>query len=409
MQRICVIGGSRYFGKLLVDRLLAAGHRVTVINRGSSVPPAGAEHLIVDRDDEIALAAMLGARVFDVVVDQVCYTPVQAAIAARVFGSRTRRYVMTSTIEVYDPASASLPDVPPAGTPVPEEAVDLAGWPVDPDLPWQEDAYLDAHYGEGKRQAEAVLSRARGFVFASVRSAHVLGGGAQEFTGRLAHYVGRVARGEAIAVHERVLPSVFIHHEELAELLVWAAGADFSGPVNACSDGLLDVYGLTGVVAARVGREPVHRVVTGEPGGGTGAGAGPETAGAAAASPFSFDRHYAMDNARAKALGFTFSRTEDWLPGAVDEAIGAGAGGAGADGTGADGERAGGTRAGARESVGVERGDPQAVATEAAGAGAGAPAAEACAADARAVESHASGTLAAAPQEPAPGAPSPTH
>ncbi|MEU4728310.1 NAD-dependent epimerase/dehydratase family protein [Streptomyces sp. NPDC023588] len=306
MQKVCVIGGSRYFGKLLVKRLLAAGHQVTVINRGSLRPPSGVEHLVVDRNDEAALKAALGDRTFDVVVDQVCYTPVQAAIAARAFAGRTPRYVMTSTIEVYDPATAALPAVAP-GTPVPEESVDPATWPVTTELPWHDGAYLDAHYAEGKRQAEAVLTRAGGFAFASVRSAHVLGGGAQEFTGRLAHYVERLARGEEIAVHAQALPTAFIHYEELADLLLWAAAAEFTGPVNACSDGPLDVYGLASLIAAQAGREPVYRVVR----------AGGE------ASPFSFDRHYAMSNARAKGLGFPFSRSTDWLPGAVAEATAA--------------------------------------------------------------------------------------
>ncbi|MFI7006436.1 NAD-dependent epimerase/dehydratase family protein [Streptomyces sp. NPDC050145] len=305
MQRFCVIGGSRYFGKLLVKRLQAAGHQVTVINRGSATPPPGVEHLVVDRDDEAALIGALGSRTFDVVVDQVCYTPVQAAIAARVFSGRTRRYVMTSTIEVYDPATAELRAVP-HGTLVPEEIVDPATWPVRIDLPWHDPAYLEAHYAEGKRQAEAVFTQHHGFEFAAVRSAHVLGGGAQEFTGRLAHYVGHITRGTQIPVHAEALPTVFIHYEELADLLVWAAaGTDATGAVNACSDGPLDVYGLGAAIAAETGREAVYRTVAaGEP-----------------ASPFSFDRHYAMSNARAKALGFRFSHTSDWLPGAVTEAL----------------------------------------------------------------------------------------
>ncbi|MEU8841565.1 NAD-dependent epimerase/dehydratase family protein [Streptomyces roseus] len=307
MQRILVIGGSRYFGKLLVERLQAAGHQVTVMNRGSSRPPAGVEHLLVDRDDEEALVAALGARTFDVVVDQVCYTPVQAAVAARVFAGRTRRYVMTSTIEVYDPATAALPAVPP-GHGAPEETVDPAAWLVATDLPWHEAAYLAGHYAEGKRQAEAVLARAGGFTFACVRSAHVLGGGVRDFTGRLTHYTERIRRGEAVEVHEEALPTVFIHHAELAAVLLWAAtGSDFAGPVNACSDGLLDVRDLAATVAASAGREPVYRMV----------------AAGAPASPFSFDRSYAMSNARAKSLGYAFSRTADWLPGAVAEALAA--------------------------------------------------------------------------------------
>ncbi|MFE7767228.1 NAD-dependent epimerase/dehydratase family protein [Streptomyces sp. NPDC057438] len=306
MQRICVIGGSRYFGKLLVGRLQTAGHQVTVINRGSTPAPAGVEHLVVDRDDEAALMAALDARTFDVVVDQVCYTPVQAAIAARVFSGRTRRYVMTSTIEVYDPATAALPTVP-LGTPVSEESVDPTTWHVAMDLPWHDDAYLEAHYAEGKRQAEAVLAQVGSFAFASVRSAHVLGGGAREFTGRLAHYAERITRGEGITVHAKALPTVFIHYQELADLLVWATAADFTGPVNACSDGPLDVYDFAEIVARQAGREAVYRTV-------------PEDE---EASPFSFDRHYAMSNARAKLLGFSFSRTTDWLPGAVAETLAA--------------------------------------------------------------------------------------
>ncbi|MFB8181019.1 NAD-dependent epimerase/dehydratase family protein [Streptomyces sp. NPDC055966] len=306
MQKISVIGGSRYFGKLLVERLLAGGHQVTVINRGSTSPPAGVEHLVVDRNDEAALIAALGSRTFDVVVDQVCYTPVQAAIAARAFSGRTRRYVMTSTIEVYDPATAALRTVPP-GTPVPEEVVDASTWRVAMDLPWHVAAYLQAHYAEGKRQAEAVFARHHGFDFTAVRSAHVLGGGAAEFTGRLAHYVEHVTRGTQITVHAEVLPTVFIHYEELADLLLWAATlTDVTGPINACSDGPLDVYDLGAVIAAQAGRTAVYRSATaGEP-----------------ASPFSFDRHYAMSNARAKELGFSFSHTTDWLPGAVAEALG---------------------------------------------------------------------------------------
>ncbi|WP_217131464.1 NAD-dependent epimerase/dehydratase family protein [Streptomyces sp. AC558_RSS880] len=305
MKRICVIGGSRYFGKVLVQRLQATGHRVTVINRGSTPPPTGIEHLVADRDDEAALIAALGSRSFDVVVDQVCYTPVQAAIAARAFSGRTRRYVMTSTIEVYDPATAVLPAVPP-GTSVPEETVDPATWLVRMDLPWHDAAYLQAHYAEGKRQAEAVLAQHHGFAFAAVRSAHVLGGGAAEFTGRLRHYTERITHGTEITVHAEALPTVFVHYEELAELLRWAATlTDATGPVNACSDGPLDVYGLGAVIAVQAGREAAYRsVAAGEP-----------------ASPFSFDRHYAMSNARAKGLGFSFSRTTDWLPGVVAEAL----------------------------------------------------------------------------------------
>ncbi|MGW3324512.1 NAD-dependent epimerase/dehydratase family protein [Streptomyces virginiae] len=305
MKRILVVGGSRYFGKTLVTRAREAGDEVTVLNRGSGAPPRGVERLVADRDDEEALRTALGSRDFDVVVDQVCYTPLQAAVARRVFAGRTGRYVMTSTMEVYDPATLTAGPVAPgtASVPVAEGSLD----PARPALvgaagcpPGDRPAYV---YAEGKRQAEAVFLRDPAFPYVSVRAAHVLGGGAAEFTGRLAHYVERIAAGTPVDVHRAAYATSFIHHQEMAEFLYWATDQTFTGPVNAASHGATDVIALCEAVAAHVGRDPRYRVV----------GEG------AAASPFSFDRAYAMDNGRASALGFGFGRVADWLPGAIAE------------------------------------------------------------------------------------------
>ncbi|OEJ30666.1 NAD-dependent epimerase/dehydratase family protein [Streptomyces subrutilus] len=307
MHTILVIGGSRYFGKSLVTKARDAGHEVTVLNRGSSVPPAGVGHVVADRDDEEALRVALGPRGFDVVVDQVCYTPRQAAVARRVFAGRTGRYVMTSTMEVYDPATlpgrtaggGRAPAAGPVPVPVTEDSLDLAH--LLPTAPHTDPARA---YAEQKRQAEAVFLREPAFPFVSVRTAHVLGGGREEFTGRLAHYVARIAAGTPVDVHAVPYATSFIHHREIAGLLYWAAGQSFTGPVNAASHGSLDVTGLCELAARRLGRRPRYRLV--EQG--------------AAASPFSFDRAYAMDNGRAAALGFGFGRVAEWLPGAITEA-----------------------------------------------------------------------------------------
>ncbi|MFE9026756.1 NAD-dependent epimerase/dehydratase family protein [Streptomyces iakyrus] len=296
---VLVIGGNRYVGKRLITRLLAEGHRVTVLNRGSSPPPAGVEHLRADRDDERSLTGALGARVFDVVVDQVCYTPRQAAITRRVFTGRARRYVMTSTVEVYEYEDSDVL--------VREEAVDPSTVPVDAGLPWDDPAFLEAQYGEGKRQAEAVLTAGPGFESAVVRVAHVLGGD-DDFTGRLAHYAERIRTGGPIAVPTVNRPATYVYVEEIARFLAWAAGEDFTGPVNAASSGTLSTEELCAAVAAHVpgGRTEFRPVEVGE------------------VSPFSFRRSYGMDNARAARLGFTFSEARQWLPRAVAETLGKG-------------------------------------------------------------------------------------
>ncbi|MEU8776917.1 NAD-dependent epimerase/dehydratase family protein [Streptomyces sp. NPDC048606] len=295
---VCVIGGSRYFGRRLIEDLRDAGARVTVLNRGSTPAPPGVTHLRADRDDEDALRAVLAGRSFDVVIDQVCYSPRQAAVAARVFAGRTRRYVMTSTVEVY--AALARPGAT-GGPAFAEEAVDPAAVPVDPHLPWTDAAFLDEHYGEGKRQAEAVFTRREAFDFAAVRTAHVLGG--DDFTGRLAHYVERIERGLPIVVHAAPRPASFVHEPEIARFLAWTAAASFTGPVNAASRGTLDVHELSAEIGRAAGRAPQTVVRPGEP-----------------VSPYSFDRGYAMDTGRAARLGFPFSSVTDWLPRVVREA-----------------------------------------------------------------------------------------
>ncbi|MFJ8632789.1 reductase [Streptomyces sp. NPDC093568] len=296
-REVLVIGGNRYFGKRLIARLLAAGDRVTVLNRGSAAPPPGAVHLVADRDDENSLTAALGPRTFDVVVDQVCYTPRQAEIARRVFTGRTRRYVLTSTVEVYEYEDSIAP--------VREADVDPLGVPVDLELPWDDAEFLETHYGEGKRQAEAVFAAGPDFPYTAVRVAHVLGGD-DDFTGRMAHYASRIRAGEPIAVPVVNHPATYIHVEEIADFLFWAAGEDFTGPVNAASHGLLTTEELCDAIAAHLpdGRTVLRPVEVGE------------------VSPFAFTRAYGMDNSRATRLGFRFTRAREWLPKAVAETLG---------------------------------------------------------------------------------------
>ncbi|MGW6568754.1 NAD-dependent epimerase/dehydratase family protein [Streptomyces sp. NPDC054975] len=294
---ILIIGGNRYAGKRLTARLLDSGHAVTILNRGSSGTPEGTTHLVADRNDEAALESALGDRTFDVVVDQVCYTPRQAAVARRVFGPRTRRYVMTSTVEVYEYEDTAVP--------VREEAVDPRTVTVDLDLPWDDPEFLDSHYGEGKRQAEAVFAAEPPFPYTAVRVAHVLGG-ADDFTGRVGHYADRVRAGEPIAVPPVNHPATYVYVEEIADFLAWAAEAEFTGPVNAHSTGPLTTAEICAEIERQTGGRTVFRnVEVGE------------------VSPFSFARSYGMDNARATALGFSFRNSREWLAQALSETLGA--------------------------------------------------------------------------------------
>src|SRR4051812_1084846 len=100
-MKILVVGGTRFFGKTLVERLLAAGHALTVLSRGKLPAPAGAEPLVADRADPAALWVALAGRAFDAVVDNVAMTADHVRGALDALGERVGHYVFTSSISAY--------------------------------------------------------------------------------------------------------------------------------------------------------------------------------------------------------------------------------------------------------------------------------------------------------------------
>ena len=57
-MRVLVMGGSLFNGRSLVEELVAAGHEVTVCNRGKTpdARPGGVDRLVADRTDHDAVA-----------------------------------------------------------------------------------------------------------------------------------------------------------------------------------------------------------------------------------------------------------------------------------------------------------------------------------------------------------------
>lgn len=99
--KVLILGGNRFVGHLLTYRLLAQGHTVTQLNRGSIPNSFGArvEHLRGDRTTD--LAKLVGNREFDAVIDFTCFTGADAQASVEVFAGRTGHHVMISTGQVY--------------------------------------------------------------------------------------------------------------------------------------------------------------------------------------------------------------------------------------------------------------------------------------------------------------------
>jgi nucleoside-diphosphate-sugar epimerase len=294
-KNILVIGGTRFIGRLLVQRLLHAGHRVTIATRGYAPDPFGhrIERIRVDRRNEAAMRNLAKAGPFDLVYDQMCYSPLDAAIAVRSFAGKVGRYVMTSTIDVYRALGFDR------RAPLAEADLAVAAQAIDTQYPWHDPRRATECYVSGKVQAEAYLARDGSLPLVTPRLAHVLGG-PEDFTGRLAHYVELARAGATLhyASEDAALSFMTVH--AAADFLAWTGMQEFTGPVNAACDGALSACQLY----RRVGEvldTPVRMqrtVPAPEPG---------------RLSPFDLPGAMVLDTSRAKALGYRFGHTDEWL------------------------------------------------------------------------------------------------
>ena len=100
--RVLYIGGTGQISLPCVEASVAAGHGVTVLNRGkTAVPlPAGVETLVGDMGAETYAA--LGDRTFDVVAQFRLYAPEEMERDIATFTGRTGQYVFISSASVYE-------------------------------------------------------------------------------------------------------------------------------------------------------------------------------------------------------------------------------------------------------------------------------------------------------------------
>ena len=69
MKKVLVLGGTRFFGRKLVELLLADGHDVTIVTRGKLANPfvGKVKHLIVNRRDTEAFSKAVEGDYYDMI------------------------------------------------------------------------------------------------------------------------------------------------------------------------------------------------------------------------------------------------------------------------------------------------------------------------------------------------------
>ncbi len=282
-MKVLMLGGTRFFGKHTVAKLLAGGACVTIATRGITPDPFGdrIERLCVERTDRDGLARALRGRDFDIVYDTLAYS--SEDIRRLLDAITPKRYIPVSTVSVYAPLQMNTK----------EEDFDAGTYP----LCWLSRG--DASYAETKRQAEAALCQAyAGVEFALPRFPFVIG--ADDYTRRLHFYVEHAARGIPMFVDNREEPMSFLFAEDAADFLVWLGTSKLTGAVNVANAGTVSIGEMLRHIEEKTGKKALF-------------------AKDADAAPYNGTPGHSIHTGRAKRAGYAFSPLRDKLWGLLEE------------------------------------------------------------------------------------------
>ena len=284
-MNILVLGGTRFFGKLLVERLIKEGHDVTILTRGQMADPFGdsVDRIKCLRSDNNMMRNCLSRKKFDIVYDHICFSSDDAAITCDIFGKgHVGKYIFISSMYVYQGQEGLLKEG------------DFK--PDDHEIQMGSRAIFS--YEEGKRAAEVYFARKANFPVVSVRFPIVMS--RDDYTGRFAHYISRIIFDKNIYLPQPQGRMNFINADDAAEFLFWLKDQNYTGPINAATkksfntnelvDKLSDILGKKAQVVseARKSDESFY--------------------------PYHREDNMVMDVSRATSLGYQFSPFDDWFP-----------------------------------------------------------------------------------------------
>jgi 2'-hydroxyisoflavone reductase len=214
--KIVFFGGTKFLGRAAVDAARAAGHDVTLVNRGTTNPDLHPDVETIHLDLEGGLEALDG-RAWDAAIDtDPTQLPRHTRRRAEKVADAVDHYVFVSTISVYSDMSQPIDETSPLYEPPETE-------------PEEFDAEL---YGNLKVGSERAVRQAFGDRCAVVRAGLIVG--PHDPTDRFTYWPRRLAEGgDVLAPGSPSQPVQFVDARDLGAFLVKLAADRTSGVFNA--------------------------------------------------------------------------------------------------------------------------------------------------------------------------------
>lgn len=230
-MRVLIMGGTRFIGVYLTQRLVEQGHEVVLFNRGNRpVPCEGVQQIQGDRQDLEQLRSALAQEPFDAVFDNTGRERMDTQPLVELFQGRIQHFIYVSSAGVYQKSDQ-----------MPHEEGD----PIDP---------KSRHLG--KHETEAYLAEV-GIPFTSVRPVYIYG--PQNYNDLEAWFFDRIVRDRPVPIPGNGLYLTQLGHvADLADAMTGILGnsAAVGQIYNISGDRYVTFDGLARACAQAVGRSP---------------------------------------------------------------------------------------------------------------------------------------------------------
>lgn len=242
MKKLLFIGGTSFFGRQAVKKLIETNkYEVTILTRGNVFPAEFKDRvnfIICDRSDKEALAKLLVDKSFDIIVDNIAYTAIDVKNILNIFRGKIEHYLLCSTGAVYpeyiyhewEESEAVLEYVPGQGS-----------------------------YANHKREAEAQLNSYSDVPYTIYRPTVIEG--PEDPIRRTLYFVKKIAQQELFYIPPGIIFK-HVYSDDVAQAIVHLVNLGATNKAyNICGDDKILLEQYCDMIAHLLSRAPSYEIV----------------------------------------------------------------------------------------------------------------------------------------------------